>query len=267
MQTTLLFFIILGWVALARSKGIIDSCPTIHKNIHGKTPHVTIENITSWEECAKLARADAKWNFWVWHQGNPIPKYFKFQCYLMEDFTGDIVDDKNTIIGDRNCGAEGEKVIYSDDYDSRFPGSHVLVEGCDKRTEGCYKTPGPVDGEAYNYWLAKSGAYGEQAKLIIDFGGASKFSAVHIKNTHNGECNDRSTKEFSIWASMTNKDDWEKIVDGELEDASNKGCDVPQKQILLNSTEARYIKFTVDSAYGKGGGLQSMIFKLAEAVP
>jgi len=265
-MTKLLFFILLGWVSLARSKGVIESCPTNNKNIQGKkTPFVTKDNVTSWEECAKLARGDAKWNFWVWHHSSPKPKHFKFQCYLVEDFTGDIVDDKNTIIGDRNCNAEGAKVIYSDDYDSRFPGSNVLVEGCDKRPEGCFKRSGSAGGKATNYWLAKSGAYGEQAKLIIDFGEALKFASVHITNTHNGECNDRSTKEFRLWASMTNKDDWENIVDGELEDASNKGCDVPQKQIQLNSTEARYIKFTVESAYGKGGGLQSMSFKLAEA--
>merc|ERR1719430_3128783 len=36
-----------------------------------------------------------------------------------------------------------------------------------------------------------------------------------------------------------------------------------RKKIQLNSIEARYIKFQVDSFYGKGGGLQSMIFKLA----
>jgi len=115
-MTKWIFFILLGCVALARSKGncdnnpikvMIDSCPAINKNIHcKKAGYVTKENITSWEDCAKLARADEKWEYWVWHHGNTIPKKFKFQCHLVGDYNGAVVTDTNTIVGDRECMAE-----------------------------------------------------------------------------------------------------------------------------------------------------------------
>lgn len=68
--------------------------------------------------------------------------------------------------------------------------------------------------------------------------------------------NFRATKGYKVESSMDAKS-WTELASGELEDARKMECrDIPFHEIAIEPTLAKYVRFTMKSYYGYGGGLE-----------
>ncbi|CAK0901714.1 unnamed protein product, partial [Prorocentrum cordatum] len=126
-------------------------------------------------------------------------------------------------------------------YSSQYPASAVL----DATWHG---------GASYNYqtWLTPDG---QTSWLTLKLEKVCTVIGFELLNTCNSPHNDRSTKDYTIMVS-TDGNDWSVAATGRLANCApivenpatveNTG---PQDSIL-------YVKFSVDSYYGLGGGLQ-----------
>ena len=107
-----------------------------------------------------------------------------------------------------------------------------------------------------NYWVTDDGATGDDAQLFMAFQCSRTIKGFRLKNTHNGNANDRGTRDFTISISDKIDGTWTDILSNTLPDAR----DVSQVPVLnfdlKNEVETQYLRFQVDSYYGRGGGLQ-----------
>jgi hypothetical protein len=117
---------------------------------------------------------------------------------------------------------------------------------------------------AGQYFLLPNGVV--DRGFVVDLGCARSISAVLLRNTHNGDWNDRGTRGFTVELSADGAS-WTVAVAGELKDARNKGCDVPLEEFPVEdgpSETSQFVRFRATSFYGTGGaGLSYMTWKFA----
>ena len=107
-----------------------------------------------------------------------------------------------------------------------------------------------------NYWLAENGKTGEDQGFILDLGCALPVWGVNLRNTHNADHNDRSTKKFLVRGSLRMEGPWKKLLTANLHDSRHQ--DPPPLQALMfeKSVVVTFVKFELLEYWGAGGGLQ-----------
>ena len=108
-----------------------------------------------------------------------------------------------------------------------------------------------------NYWLPGKHATGEDASLVIDLGCIKELNGVYLKNSHNAHKDNRGTSEFSLYVKEEESETWSRVSTepGYLEPVYSYTVNKVQFISFAEVQMARYVKFTIDSYYGKGGGL------------
>ena len=138
------------------------------------------------------------------------------------------------------------EVVQSTAYSSGYPASNVLILG----EKDAYLGNGK-----YNIWLA-----GKKTKegftLKVDTC-TRMIVGCQIKNLGKGYPSGMAlaTKDFQVSGSMNENGPWETLLEDQLVDTSKKAAS------LLNFAfdqlvEIQFIKFDIQSYWGKGGGLQ-----------
>ena len=107
----------------------------------------------------------------------------------------------------------------------------------------------------YNYWLAAPGKTGEEAQVVVDLGCEKMINGVYLRNTHNGDRNDRGTERFSLFGSLSADGPMFDLGRGVLEDSRSQVAEKTEFFPFILPTKARFLMFQVDSFYGEGGGL------------
>merc|ERR1739848_813693 len=108
-----------------------------------------------------------------------------------------------------------------------------------------------------NYWLVNNGKTGDRARLYMAFQCSRTIKGFLLKNTHHGERNSRSTKDFTISISDSLDGTWTDILNESLPDARNVSLVPVLNFELENKVDAKVVRFQIDSFYGSwGGGLQ-----------
>ena len=108
---------------------------------------------------------------------------------------------------------------------------------------------------AWSFWLA---AQGQNANswVQVDLGSTFNINGVDLFDTHNRGYYDRGTDAFTISVS-TDGTTFTDVASGSFTDAQWK--QQTGKDISFASTDARYVRFTVDSVYGgQSAGLAEM---------
>ena len=78
-----------------------------------------------------------------------------------------------------------------------------------------------------------------------------------MKNTHNRQYGDRSTKKFRLLGSATSADGpWQTLLEANLEDSRKKRPTQIKQLMFKNPQNVRFIKFELIQFWGNGGGLQ-----------
>ncbi|EKX40796.1 hypothetical protein GUITHDRAFT_142433 [Guillardia theta CCMP2712] len=101
-------------------------------------------------------------------------------------------------------------------------------------------------------WLLSDGQGGE---FVVDLGSKRDIYAVAIRNTGGGGGGNRGTREFSLEVS-NDMIEWFCKVKGELSNVDH-GKGQLQAECFELHCKARYLRFTAESFYGKGAGLNS----------
>ena len=109
----------------------------------------------------------------------------------------------------------------------------------------------------HNYWLAAPGMTGEEARVVVDLGCEKMINGVYLRNTHNGYLNDRGTKMFSLFGSMSDEGDWFTFSEGIMEDSRHQVAEKTEffPFNFISAIKVRFLMFQVESFYGEGGGL------------
>ena len=154
-------------------------------------------------------------------------------------------------------------VVFGDSYgttdpvadDLMFQAYHVVTDQTD------FWLDAPKMPSSTNYWLAKEGETGNEAALYMYFNCPQIVSGFFLKNTNNANLTNDSnygTKDFTIWiADSPNNPQWRQLLSGTLPDGANVDP-IPTLSFRIkpHHISLQYIKLTVDTFYGQGGGLQ-----------
>ena len=116
--------------------------------------------------------------------------------------------------------------------------------------------PVVTEGTEYflNYWLAAVNATGEDAQITLDLDCEKWINGVYIRNTHNSYINDRGTKNFTLFG-FNASGDLEFLTQSQLPDQRNVTGEWTQFVPLNTLVYVKFLKFQIDSFYGKGGGV------------
>ena len=134
---------------------------------------------------------------------------------------------------------------------SVFDVSNILV-----LDDGDHLQDSKGEGKAANYWLAEEGLKGEKMYFIMNLGCSKRVSGVSLKNTHNANHRDRSTKKFRILGSGSEKGPWQELLVANLEDSRQQNPPPLQHLKFASSAVVTFIEFQLLDFYGLGGGLQ-----------
>ena len=112
-----------------------------------------------------------------------------------------------------------------------------------------------------NYWLAEHGKVGEDQGFIMDLGCTKVVSGVKLRNTHNAQYRERSTKKFRLLGSLNSNGPWQELLNENLEDSRQQNPPPVQKLVFCSPVLIQFIKFELlefwaPGAGGNGGGLQ-----------
>ena len=153
--------------------------------------------------------------------------------------------EANYDIGKKDCGSCSRVVL---DFNSRDGIQQEVVNKVLNED---------VEVTDKNYWLSPSELKGEDSFLVIDLGCIKEISGVYLRNTHNGNQNNRGTKSFSLKFRVGLSDPWEKIETtiNSLERFYSSGLKKTKWVPFSVNLSLRYLKFIVDDFYGNGGGL------------
>ena len=149
-------------------------------------------------------------------------------------------------IGKKNCGDCSKAVL---DFNKRDGIQQAVV---DKVLEE------DLEIDSTNYWLSPVSLRGEDSFLVIDLGCIKEISGVYLRNTHNGNFNDRGTKRFSLKFRIETTDPWNNWNTEHgttLERVYSTSLKKTKWVPFASSLAFRYLKFVVEDFYGNGGGL------------
>ena len=114
-------------------------------------------------------------------------------------------------------------------------------------------TRSSVEKREDNYWLAPDS--GGEKQFILDLHKQRLINTILLVNIHNADSNDRSTKEFKVLLSNFPSGPWREVLHETLEDSSQMTDPLPLLEFPITPTVGRYVKFSLLSFYGLGGGL------------
>ena len=137
----------------------------------------------------------------------------------------------------------GPSVHSGDAYDHRFPISKLLT----------LSEPELYSSTLANYWLAPNRKTG--VGFILDLGVAKEVRHIFLVNCKNGRIRDRATRQFKVFLSLNGKGPWTEVLHHELQDTRRMDA-VPSNRFSIKPTVAKFVKFTLLSYWGHGGGLQ-----------
>lgn len=108
-----------------------------------------------------------------------------------------------------------------------------------------------------NYWFVPNYQTGEAASLVIDLGCIKEINGLYMKNFHNAHKNNRGTQYFSIYVRYNESQTWlHTPTDPSYLDRVYSYYTKKIQFVSFKETQmVRYIKMTIDTYYGKGGGL------------
>ena len=134
-----------------------------------------------------------------------------------------------------------------------FPVSNIFESGIEREVGKVAETGKPM----FNIWLAPNKRAGPETGFTLDLGCVKKAEGVRLKNTHNRQYRDRSTKKFRLLGSPTSAEGpWQTLLEANLED-SRQQRPPPIKQLMFeNPQNVRFIKFELLEFLQWGGGLQ-----------
>ena len=120
---------------------------------------------------------------------------------------------------------------------------HMDKMYCDSTTEGLYE----------DYWIASQNYIGEG--FIAELESRVPVIGVELRNTHNSNHKDRSTKKFRVSIGSSKTGPWTELLTKDLVDSRYQTT--PPVQVFLGdeAVYGRFIKFDLLGFYGKGGGL------------
>ena len=150
------------------------------------------------------------------------------------------------ILTSTSYGCPGGPETSSDSWCQVFTATNILSLGSDYWV-----------GDDANYWLTEDGKTGDKQGFIMDLGCETVVSGLNLKNTHNYEHKDRSTKKFRLHGSPNHNGPWTELLVSELEDSRNQNPPPLQTVPFANSEVVRFVKFELLEYWGLlGGGLQ-----------
>ena len=82
---------------------------------------------------------------------------------------------------------------------------------------------------------------------------------IELVNTHNGESRDRASQEVRVSVRLKPPHEhgsWTEILHTNLSDERQTPDPLPLQEFFTTPTLGRFVKFSVLSAHGLGGGLQ-----------
>ena len=108
-----------------------------------------------------------------------------------------------------------------------------------------------TDGEG-SIWLAPDGAPGW---FVLNLGVTASLKKIVIKNTHNGEDNNRGTKSFQI-AVSSDASLWSNVLHETLPDVRGVHDCLQSSEFVLEAFgPVQYVKFSTVSYFGEGAGI------------
>ena len=156
--------------------------------------------------------------------------------------------DSEEIVSSTSFGCPGGPQQNDSDECRVFPASNILSLDVDQWSLS-YTDPA-------NYWLAENRQTGEEQGFIMYLGCIKTVVGVSLRNTHNADYHDRSTKKLRILGSVTNDGPWQELLIKDLEDSRHQKPPPLQRRRITNSAVVSFIKFELLEFYGYGGGLQ-----------
>ena len=106
-----------------------------------------------------------------------------------------------------------------------------------------------------NFWLmTDKGVTGEGFIIKVD-NCKRMISGIQIQNKGKSSTVPIGTKNFRVSGSSTENGPWETLLEAELEDSTQKLASLTNFT-FSEQVEIQYIKFDIQSYWGKGGGLQ-----------
>ena len=109
-------------------------------------------------------------------------------------------------------------------------------------------------GDPANYWLTESGKTGEEQGFIMYLGCSKTVKGVSLRNTQNGNYDDRSTKKFRILGSNNYSGPWQELFIANIEDSRHQKLPPIQHLMFSNSALVSFIKFELLDFWGRGCG-------------
>ena len=112
-----------------------------------------------------------------------------------------------------------------------------------------------------SYWLAPNRMQGE---FVMDMGSDVLVVGVELVNTVNCKddgcqhqhSRDRATGAFKVYLAPAEAGPWTEVLSEELEDPRQDALPLPLLTFAFPPTEARFIRFTIVTWYGRSGALQ-----------
>ena len=103
-------------------------------------------------------------------------------------------------------------------------------------------------------WVIPEGGQGE---FIMDMGLDVLLVGVELVNTINRDVGrDRATRAFTVHLALAYSGPWTEILSEELENPLGDPLPLPLLTFTFPPTEARFIRFTIVTWYGRSGALQ-----------
>ncbi len=126
-------------------------------------------------------------------------------------------------------------------FDTNVDEYSIFSNECDKSADGIYRG---------SQWIGQQ--QGTDQHIKIDLQIYVNIVSIDIKNGHNGQGNDRSTKDFRLDVFECGFD-WTEVASGTLTNAINQVCEnINVENYPVNKT-ARYVRFVALNYYGSQG--------------
>lgn len=107
----------------------------------------------------------------------------------------------------------------------------------------------------WSFWLLDNNVSGW---VTIDLGKPEVVSKLEIQNTHNRGHNDRAAKKVSVKISLDDSN-YTQILATELPSTLNQNDSaIPIHLFEISKVRTRYVRITLESFYGNGGGLNEV---------
>ena len=102
-------------------------------------------------------------------------------------------------------------------------------------------------------WISPDRFSGEA--FVAELKSITVVIGVKLRNTHNGNYKDRSTKKFRVSIGSSETGPWTELLTQELEDSRNQEPPPVQQFMGKNTVKGRFMKFELLEYWGLGGGL------------